>query len=201
MSRPIANSMTPASVGTDARGFDRDAIELEARRLQALAVADALRGLGRAIARLPLVADLRLRAARARLVRRTVRELQELDDASLADIGLTRGEIRARAVAACEGQYPRAANGGFFGRLAESVAEARQLARARRELATFDERLLRDIGIDRSGAFEAAEQEPVLAQRPTVGEPAAQTRYVVQPAAAQAANDRRPADKRQPAAA
>lgn len=204
MSRPIASSTTPAFAGSGVRGFDRDAIELEARRLQAIAVADAFRAGGRRFANLPFVADLRLRLARGRLLRRTIRELQQLDDASLADIGLTRGEIRARAVAACAQQAATPARSGFFARLADGIAEARRIARTRRELAAFDERLLRDIGIDRAGAFaERVEQEPVLAQRPIATEPAVQSRFVVGGAAAsaEAANDRQPAERAKPAAA
>ena len=109
-------------------------------------------------------------------------------------------------------RWPCADRGFQSGQLFQGVGggrdcrfgEARRIARTRRELAAFDERLLRDIGIDRAGAFaERAEQEPVLAQRPIATEPAVQSRFVVGGAAAsaEAANDRQPAERVKPAAA
>lgn len=87
------------------------------------------------------------RAAARRLYKQTVRELSKLDQHELADLGIGRGQIHAvarRAVGLPESEPP-----GLFARLRMSLADARARRRTARQLATLDNRMLHDIGINR----------------------------------------------------
>lgn len=88
--------------------------------------------------------------------RETVLELQRLDDRMLADIGVTRDQIRTLV----EGEQPASAGG--FGAFIQDVLVApvrrwRIRSRTRQELGALDDAMLRDIGIER-GQIEGIAQ-------------------------------------------
>ena len=77
-------------------------IVAEAKRLQAEAIRDSLRSLARVLGLQAL-----LRVVRRELVcRRTRLALSQLDEATLRDIGLPRGEIAAQARRCAQVQVP-----------------------------------------------------------------------------------------------
>ncbi len=140
-----------------------DAILMEARRERSRVVAQMTRtglaGLARitglrAAAR--FVADRALRPVRRNLLqRRTVRELSQLDDHLLYDIGLGRDEVGrvARELAWAALPAPQARTG-----LVTRIWRWYQRRAAIGELQALDDRMLADIGLVRGGIDEAVDR-------------------------------------------
>ena len=87
-------------------------------------------------------------------LRRTVRELDCLDDRQLADIGLTRADIPAAARRAL-GQPAQSRS--FLAEIAEQIFRARARASMIRDLRRLPDHILSDIGIERSMIVEAVD--------------------------------------------
>jgi uncharacterized protein YjiS (DUF1127 family) len=99
-----------------------------------------------------LVAKPALRYRQWRAARAAVRELESLDDRMLADIGITREQIRALTHAAphVAAQERGAMLVDFVrARLVEPFKRWRARSRTRQELSALDDAMLRDIGIER----------------------------------------------------
>lgn len=93
---------------------------------------------------------------RAMMYRQTVAELRMLDDRALQDIGLTRVDLAASAVACCESAAPVKE---FWG--TKLVALLKHWAVERetmRQLSSLDDRMLRDIGFERKDLREVSRQ-------------------------------------------
>ncbi len=88
--------------------------------------------------------------------RRTLDELSQLDSAVLADIGLTRSEIRRRALECSRDAVP--AGEHWWTRLGAWVARVRAENQTIRELSVLDARMLRDIGIEPGSVGGTAER-------------------------------------------
>lgn len=115
----------------------------------------------------------------ARLRRRAIDVLSRLDDRMLRDIGLERARIpevvdglQGRETAtprgeASRGTAPRSASGAFLGRIAARITRSFVRRQAINGLARLDNRLLRDIGLERDGIPDAVDAmlrgEPVPA--------------------------------------
>ena len=137
-------------------------------------------------ARDSLITRLRDMANGARLRRRAIGELVRLNDRMLRDIGLERARIpevvdamRGREFAAprravSSGAAPGSARDSVLGRIAGGLARAWVRRQAISGLARLDDRLLRDIGLERDGIPDAVdamlrrEPAPAPAQSATV---------------------------------
>ena len=126
------------------------------------------------------------KAKDARLRSRAIAELSGLDDRLLHDIGLERARIpevvdaltgRERDIlprASSLGVAPRSARDSFLGRMAARLSRAWVRRQAINGLTRLDDRLLRDIGLERDGIPDAVdamlrnEPLPVPAPRATV---------------------------------
>lgn len=122
------------------------------------------------------------KAKDARLRRRAIAELSELDDRLLHDIGLERARIpevmdaltgREPGVfprASSRGVAPRSARDSFLGRMAARLSRAWVRRQAINGLTRLDDRLLRDIGLERDGIPDAVDamlrNEPLPAPAP-----------------------------------
>ncbi len=123
--------------------IDHDVPMLETRRLQA----EAMRRYLNAAWRITGLANLVCAIRRAICRQRTLAALGRLDDAMLRDIGLDRSEIRAAAVASSRDKNPYPAT--WLSRLGVELERAALRRQTIRELSSLDDRVLRDIGIER----------------------------------------------------
>ena len=122
------------------------------------------------------------KAKDARLRRRAIEELSRLDDRMLEDIGLERARIPEVVDAltgsepdvsprvASYGVTPRSARDSFLHRMAAGLRRAWVRRQAINGLTRLDDRLLRDIGLERDGIPDAVDamlrNEPVPAPAP-----------------------------------
>jgi uncharacterized protein YjiS (DUF1127 family) len=99
-----------------------------------------------------LVAGPVLRYRQWKNARAAVRELEALDERMLADIGITRDQIRAlthnAAHVAAEARGEMLMN-FIHKQIVAPIARWRMRARTRQELSALDDSMLRDIGIER----------------------------------------------------
>ncbi|MGM0559983.1 MAG: DUF1127 domain-containing protein [Pseudomonadota bacterium] len=130
----------------------------QAHRLRAQATADMLGRAARGMGRMLRLKQLGAYAARQALYARTYRELSQLSDRSLADIGMTRSEIDsvARELSKTGVQATRTEAKGYLTRLREQLAHARLRRETRRRIAELDDRMLLDIGINPQDNLDAA---------------------------------------------
>lgn len=155
MTRPIdlqGQPRFPEAIALD----DADRLVMRARREQSRYMAEMIRKGATALSRatgLSALADVLRRHA---LYRRTLDELSQLDNAMLADIGLTRSEIRRRALECSRESVPARAR--WWNRLGAWLERARDEHRTVRELSALDARMLRDIGIEPGSLRGAAER-------------------------------------------
>ena len=132
------------------------ALVQEARRLQAAAMRSFLVKLAGGIADVTglnlLVAKLR----RAYSRRRTLAALAALNDRDLADIGLHRSNIDAKAIETSRENVPEVR--GFWHRVARRWREDFDRRRTVQDLLAMDDRILADIGFERSQVWDYAEE-------------------------------------------
>lgn len=127
-----------------------------ARRQQAEYTAQIVRKTATAVARATGLAALANAVRRQAIYRRTVDELSQLDNAVLADIGITRSEIRRRALECCNEAVP--AQERWWNHVGAWLGRVRDEQRTVRELSRLDARMLRDIGIEPGSLRGAAER-------------------------------------------
>jgi uncharacterized protein YjiS (DUF1127 family) len=94
----------------------------------------------------------RIRQHRVR--RQTIAELSQLDDKMLSDIGVVRGNIET--IAQQISRQPAAPSP--WRKLADVLAAWQAQRETTRQLSSLDDRILRDIGIERDRIPEVAEQ-------------------------------------------
>ena len=134
---------------------DADRLLMRARRAQSRYMAELIRKGAAGAARATGLSALGDAMRRHTVYRRTVDELNMLDDAVLADIGLTRSEIRRRALECSRESVPVRAR--WWNRLGAWLERTRDEQRTVRELLALDERMLRDIGIEPGSLRRTAE--------------------------------------------
>ncbi|MEX2631514.1 MAG: DUF1127 domain-containing protein [Tistlia sp.] len=138
---------------------------MRARREQARYMGELTRMTVSAVTRVTGLAALSDSLRRHTVYRRTVDELSQLDDAVLADIGMTRSEIRRRALECSRDAVP--ARQRWWNRAAAWLATVRDEQRTVRELSALDERMLRDIGIE-PGSLRGTAERMTGPSRPMV---------------------------------
>lgn len=110
------------------------------------------------------------RARRGYSRRATLSALAKLSDRNLADIGLHRSSIEAKAIETAREQVP--AVDGLWTRVVRRWNVERDRQRTVRDLLALDDRLLSDIGFERSQVWDYAEattRKPSLLQRAVAG--------------------------------
>lgn len=138
----------------------------EARRLQAQFLGRSLVKAGGKIADLTGLNLIVNKIRRANSRRATLSALSALNDRNLADIGLHRSGIDAKAIEISREQVP--AESCLWGRVARRWEIERDRQRTVRDLLAMDDRLLSDIGFERSQVWDYAEastRKPSLIQR------------------------------------
>lgn len=128
----------------------------QARRLQSQYMGKAVRIAATAVARGTGLVALANALRRHAVYRRTLDELSQLDNAVLADIGVTRSEIRRRALECSREAVP--ATQGWWSRAGAWLHRVRDEQRTVRELSRLDARMLRDIGIEPGSLRGTAER-------------------------------------------
>lgn len=129
------------------RDTDVQAVLAAARKLRAETAVRYLRNGGRFLIEVigglfrGLVTLMRQRAA--------IRELQQLDDHVLADIGLSRSQISAAATGRLPHPHLLQDAGRIVSRFAHRLADRERLNHANDYLRRMDDRLLDDIGLTR----------------------------------------------------
>ncbi|MFC4350003.1 RSP_7527 family protein [Fodinicurvata halophila] len=138
----------------------------QAHRLRAQATADMIAKAARGLRRTLRLNQLGTYITRQTLYARTYRELSQLSDRSLADIGITRSEIDsvARELTQTGSQATETGAKGFFSTLREKLAQARMRQQTRRRISELDARMLQDIGINPHDNIDAA-IERIISER------------------------------------
>ena len=127
---------------------DVDSILLEARRQRAIHMRRSLAKLWRASGLGALVCAVKRGLAR----RRTLAALEDLDNRQLRDIGIQRGDIGRIALESSQAAHPDP--GSWLSRLLGELKRAATRRQTIAQLAALDDRLLRDIGIERASIPE-----------------------------------------------
>lgn len=127
---------------------DVDRILLEARRQRAIYINRNLAKLWRASGLGALVCAVKRGLAR----RRTLAALEDLDNRQLRDIGIQRGDIGRIALERSQAAHPYPGN--WLSRLVGELKRAATRRQTIAQLAALDDRLLRDIGIERASIPE-----------------------------------------------
>ncbi|MDJ0946015.1 MAG: DUF1127 domain-containing protein [Kiloniellales bacterium] len=128
-----------------------DRFLLEARRRRAIYINRGLAKLWRASGLAALVCAVRRGIAR----RRTLAALADLDDRLLRDIGVERGDIGRIATERSQAAHPHPA--GWLQRLKAELKRAAIRRQTIGQLAALDDRLLRDIGVERAAIPEVVD--------------------------------------------
>jgi uncharacterized protein YjiS (DUF1127 family) len=142
----------------------------EARRLQAQFLRQSVVSLSGKFADLTGLNLLISKIRRANSRRKTLSALSALSDRNLADIGLHRSGIEAKAIETSETQVP--AVNGLWNRIARRAREERDRRRTVRDLLAMEDRLLADIGFERSQVWDYADamtRKPSLIERAVAG--------------------------------
>lgn len=121
---------------------------LEARRQRAIYINRGLAKLWRASGLAAVVSAVQRGVAR----RRTLAALEDLDDRLLRDIGVERGDIGRIALESSQVAHPHQA--GWLQRLKAELTRAAIRRQTISQLAGLDDRLLRDIGVERAAISE-----------------------------------------------
>lgn len=153
-----------------------DRLLMGARREQSVYMAGLIRKAASAVARVSGLGALADRFRRHAVYSRTVNELSQLDNAVLADIGLTRSEIRRRALECSREAVP--ARERWWNRAGAWLAAVRDEQRTVRELSALDARMLRDIGIE-PGSLRGAAERMTAPSNPMVVEAVSALREAV----------------------
>ncbi|MEX0921933.1 MAG: DUF1127 domain-containing protein [Rhodovibrionaceae bacterium] len=132
------------------------ALVREARRLQAQTLRIFLVKLGGGVADLTGLNLLNAKLRRAVSRRKTYYALATLSDRNLSDIGLHRSGIESKAIEMSRENVP--ATSCFWSRLARRWREDNDRRRTVRELLSMDDRILADIGFERSQVWDIAEE-------------------------------------------
>ncbi len=125
----------------------------EAQRQRALYINRGLAKLWRASGLAALVCAAKRGLAR----RRTLAALEELDDRQLRDIGIGRADIGRIALERSQAVYPHSA--GWLQRLKSELKRAAIRRQTISQLAALDDRLLRDIGVERAALSEVVDAQ------------------------------------------
>jgi uncharacterized protein YjiS (DUF1127 family) len=153
-----------------------DRLLMRARREQSVYMAGLTRKAASAVARVTGLGALGDAFRRHAVYRRTVDELSQLDNAVLADIGLTRSEIRRRALECSREAVP--ARERWWNRAGAWFAAVRDEQRTVRELSALDARMLRDIGIE-PGSLRGTAERMTTPSNPMVVEAVSALREAV----------------------
>jgi uncharacterized protein YjiS (DUF1127 family) len=132
------------------------ALVQEARRLQAAALRTFVLKLSAVVADVTGVNLLAAKLRRAYGRRQTMAALAALSDRNLADIGLHRGTIGAKSVELSQESVPEVR--GFWHRVARRWREDNDRRRTVQDLLAMDDRILADIGFERSQVWDYAEE-------------------------------------------
>ncbi len=125
----------------------------EAQRQRAIYINRSLAKLWRALGFAALVCAIQRGLAR----RRTLAALENLDDRVLRDIGVERGDIGRIALESSQAAHPHPA--GWLQRLKAELKRAAIRRQTIAQLAALDDRLLRDIGVERACLSEVVDAQ------------------------------------------
>ncbi len=128
----------------------------EARRLQAAAMRKILVKLGGGIADVSGLNLLTAKIRRSISRHRTLAALSALGDRDLADIGLNRSTIYGKANDISRESVPAVSS--FWSRQVRRWKEDSDRRRTVRELLSMDDRILADIGFERSQVWDISEE-------------------------------------------
>lgn len=132
------------------------ALVQEARRLQAAALRSFLVSASHRLGDLTGLNLLSAKIRRANSRRKTLAALATLSDRNLADIGLDRSNIESKAIEIAQESVPTA--NCLWTRIAHRWREDYDRRRTVRELLSMDDRILADIGFERSQVWDIAEE-------------------------------------------
>lgn len=132
------------------------ALVQEARRLQAAALHKSLVKLGGGFADVTGLNQLSAKIRRGHSRRQTLAALATLSDRNLADIGLHRSNIEAKAIETSRENVPAVTC--LWSRFARRWRADADRRHTLRELMGMDDRLLADIGFERSQLWDIAEE-------------------------------------------
>ena len=132
------------------------ALVQEARRLQAAALRTSILKLSAVVADMTGINLLVAKIRRAQSRRQTLSALAMLSDRNLADIGLHRGSIDSKAIEISRESVPEIR--GFWHRVTRRWREDKDRRRTVQDLLSMDDRILADIGFERSQVWDYAEE-------------------------------------------